>query len=172
MDRELDERRRLARWAVDGPKDRGAGSVGTTLPEGWPATGLPVRLPIEHFAPPGSFVVDETSSYLLAGGTTSEQTMFSYAVPQAQVLRITAVGWDADDDAALSLLRWSGYAQGAPVPGMVNQVSGMSTTSYPMPYNVAIPGPCVFQIRGTNLLSLYSWTFVIRVVGYLFAPVR
>lgn len=167
-DRELQERRQAAYWIKHGPRDAGEGRLDAVLPEGWPGRGLPIRLPIEHFSPPGSFPVDETCDTYMSGFPAVDTLLFTYSVPQNQVFRITHVGWDADDDAGMASLRWTAYANSNPVSGLVNQIAGMGTVANPLPVNVTVPGSATFTILGTNTLNLYGWTYVVRVVGYLF----
>ena len=139
-----------------------------TLPQGWPGTGLPIRLPIEHFSPPGAFQVDETSDTLLTGYPATDIVMFTLNIPQNQVLRITGIGWDADDEGGMAGLRWTGYANNVPVPGLVNQIAGLGTVDNPVAMNAKIPGSSTFTVKGSSSISLYSWTYTVRVVGYLF----
>ena len=173
-EREIRERRQAAYWLKHGPKDAGEGNLEAVLPQGWPGQGLPIRLPIEHFAPPGSFPIDETADALLAGNPfgLTETTVFTYQVPQNQVLRITHVGWDADDDGGMASLRWTAYANGTPVGGLVNQIASLGSVAVPVPVNANIPGSATFEIRGSNPVNLWSWTFVVRVMGYLFTARR
>ena len=166
-ERELYERRQAAEWAVNGPPDRGAGTLTTQLPQGWPKEGLPVSLPIQHFSPAGSFPVDESADATIYS-VTGTATLISYAIPLNQVLRITAIGIDADDDGALAVLRWSAYSNGIIIPGLGNQVSGFGSCAYPVPVNVSVPGKSAFTIVGTNPINLFDWTFTIRLIGYLF----
>ena len=170
-DRELNERRQALAWIRQGPPDRGAGNLTTQMPQGWPKSGIPVQLPIEHFSPPGAFPVDTTSDAIITGA--SEITMMTVAIPSNQVLRISAIGMDADDDAALAVLRWTAYVNGAPVPGLSNQVAGIGSVSYPVPILINIPGSAVLTIKGLNTInSMFQWTVIVRLIGYLFTAQR
>lgn len=149
------------------PMPAGApGRIGTTAPAGQLGPSVRVALPSHLYPPPDAVWVDVTADWLLVPNTLS--LVVQQEIPINQVLHISAIGWDADDDGALSFLRWSVQRNADPIPGLVNLVASIGSVSAPQPVGINVPGPASVGVYALNTVNQFAWTFQARLVGYLF----
>lgn len=137
--------------------ERGAGSF---------THGQAIRMPEEEFAPAGALVVDTIADITL--GAAQVGNILELDVPGANRLRISGIGWSADDPAALANMLWSLFAGEAIVGGITQMPAGVGSIEQPMPVRIHIPGEVHVRFQVNNNQGLVAFTYQLHVVGWMY----
>lgn len=163
-------RRVVTPGVKDRPQPRGPyAPVAPTAPGGSaPETGVPVALPLFNFPSRGAFDVNEIRDADIAPAASSD--VITFDVGSSQQLRISAIGFGADDEVALRFLTWSLFAPaGNPVAGYANVPSTTGTLAEPGEVHIHVPGPAQVVMRLTaDTGAGLTYRYIARMVGWLY----
>jgi hypothetical protein len=162
-----------ADWLEREPPDRGPATLDQTVAGGLSpgGSGQKVILPGINYFPAGGYPIDSEFDQDIAPGATA--ILVSLQVPEKLQLRLTGIGFGADDEVALRFLTWNLLLNGDPFRAYTAQAATIGSIPQVSPINFHVRDNCLVTIALTSdATAVITYRFIVRVTGYFFSDER